>query len=282
MTEQAFLVSTDWLKERLGSPDIRVIDASWHLPSAGRDPRREYDDEHIPGAMFFDIDEIADTSSPLPHMAPPPEKFTSRVRKLGIGDGTTVVAYDTHGVMSAARAWWLFRLMGHARVVVLDGGLRKWKAEGLPVTDEAHFPFERHFSARPNWALLRSADEVSQALANGVRVIDARPPGRFAGEAAEPRAGLRAGHMPGALNMPASAFLNADGTMKRGDDLKRLFEAAGVDFKGPAIATCGSGVSACVPMLALAALGNEEAALYDGSWSEWGGRDDLPIATGPA
>jgi len=282
LSDPSVLVSCDWLKDRLGTPDIRILDASWHLPAANRSGRREFEDEHIPGALFFDIDEIADAASPLPHMLPPAEKFSSRVRRLGIGDGTTVVVYDAYGMFSAARAWWMFRAMGHENVVVLDGGFLKWRAEGLPVTDATISPFQRHFTTRPNWSLVRTFQDVKSALENGTaQVIDARSAGRFSGAEPEPRPGLRSGHMPGAVNLPFATLLRPDGTLKRKDDLLRVFAEAGIDPKRPVIATCGSGVSACLPLLALAAIGHRDGALYDGSWADWGGRADAPVATGP-
>lgn len=272
------LVSTSWLKERLGSPDIRIVDASWHMPATGRNARKEFDESHIPGAVFFDIDDIADTESPLPHMLPPPEKFASRVKKLGVGDGTTVVAYDVYGVLSAARAWWMFRAMGHEQVAVLDGGFMKWRAEGLPVDDNLTSHFERHFTPRPNWSLVKGYDDVGAAAGRHVQVVDARSAGRFAGTEPEPRAGLKSGHIPGSLNLPYTALLRPDGTMKRREDLEKLFADAGVDVKKPVITSCGSGVSACVLLLALAVLGNDTAALYDGSWADWGSRAGAPVS----
>jgi len=275
-SEPMTLVSTAWLKERLGSPDLRIIDASWHMPATGRNPRMEFGDSHIPGAVFFDIDEISDTSSGLPHMLPSAEKFASRVKKLGIGDGTTVVAYDVPG-MAAARAWWMFRAMGHEQVVVLDGGFMKWRAEGLPVSDDQAMPFERHFTPRPNWSLVKGFEDVKGVLARGGQVVDARSAGRFNGTEPEPRQGLRSGHMPGAINLPYTALLRPDGTMKRKEDLEKLFADSGLDPRKPIVASCGSGVSACVILLGLAVTGHDTAALYDGSWSEWGSREDAPV-----
>lgn len=279
--EQPILVTTDWLNQRLGSPDIRVVDASWHMPATGRVGRAEYDEGHIPGAVFFDIDDIADTDQPLPHMLPPAEKFASRVKKLGIGDGSTVVVYDSFGMVAASRVWWMFRAMGHARVFVLDGGFTKWRADGFPVTDEISLPFERHFTPRPDWSLVRSAEDVHKTIGSPAsQVADARSAGRFAGTEEEPREGLRGGHIPGAVNLPHAMLLRPDGTLKRRDDLIRLFGEAGIDLKRPVTTSCGSGVSACLILLALAVAGHKDGALYDGSWTEWGAREDLPVATG--
>ena len=275
------LVSTNWLHQRLGSPDIRIVDATWHFPQTGRNARAEYEDTHIPGAVFFDIDDIADTASPLPHMLPPAEKFASRVQKLGIGDGSTVVAYDVHGILSSARAWWMFRAMGHQNVFVLDGGLPKWRAENLPVDDALASPFARHFTARPDWSLVRSYDDVARQSEGGVQVVDARPPGRFAGAEPEPREGVRAGHMPGAINLPYASLMQPDGTLKPAEDLARIFADAGVDPARPLTASCGTGISAAVILLAQAVLGHAHGALYDGSWAEWGAREGAAIATGP-
>ncbi|BCW89343.1 3-mercaptopyruvate sulfurtransferase [Alphaproteobacteria bacterium SO-S41] len=279
-TDQPVIVTSDWLKDRLGSPDIRIIDASWHMPAAGRSGAKEFDEAHIPGALFFDIDEIADTASSLAHMLPPPEKFSARVRKLGIGDGTMVVAYDAYGMHAAARAWWMFRAMGHENVAVLDGGFLKWRADGLPVTTDTISPFQRHFVARPNWSLVRSYGDVRKIVdTHSAQIVDARPAGRFAGTEPEPRAGLRGGHMPGALNLPSASLLRPDGTLKRKEDILRAFAEAGVDLKKPIVTSCGSGVTACVPLLALASIGLRDGALYDGSWTEWGGRPDAPVET---
>jgi len=277
------LVSTEWLHERLGAPDIKIIDATWYLPGDERDPKAEYALAHIPGAVFFDIDEIADITSPLPHMLPPPEKFASRVKKMGLGDGSTIVVYDASGIFSAPRVWWMFRAMGHERVVVLDGGLPKWIAEGRPIEDMPPATQERHFTPRYTSDLVRDLDQMRKIL-DGSReqVVDARAAARFTAEAPEPRPGLRGGHMPGALNVPSSTLIAPDGTMKSAEQLEQVFELAGVDVNKPVVATCGSGISAAIVALALARLGHPRTAVYDGSWTEWGGREDTPVATGAA
>ncbi|MEL6481957.1 MAG: 3-mercaptopyruvate sulfurtransferase [Pseudomonadota bacterium] len=277
------LVSTEWLAARLGAPDIRVLDGSYYLPTEGRDAAALYADAHIPGARFFDIDEIADAKSDLPHMAPPVEKFVSRVRAMGIGDGHRVVVYDQKGLFSAARVWWMFRLFGHEDVVVLDGGLPKWMAEGRPVEDMPPDPRDRHFTARRDASLVRDVTQVALQVKLGEeQIVDARSPGRFRGEEPEPRPGMRSGHIPGARNVHYATLLNADGTMKDVPALKAAFEAAGVDLARPIITSCGSGVTAAVLTLALHRIGHAKNALYDGSWAEWGMYPDLAVETGDA
>lgn len=272
------LVSTGWLAEHLDAPDIRILDASWYLPSAERDTPDEFERGHIPGALFFDIDEISDTDSPLPHMLPSPEKFSSRMRSLGISDGDKVVVYDSAGIFSAPRVWWMFRVMGHEDVVVLDGGLKKWKAEGRPVTDMASRPRPRHYTARRNSLLVRDRDAILHNLETwNEQVVDARSGARFRGEEPEPRPGLRSGHIPGSCNLPFGQLVSVDGTMKPDIELRRLFEDAGIDLKRPIVTSCGSGISAAVLALGLAVLGREDVAVYDGSWAEWGASDELPI-----
>ncbi|MGM0585931.1 MAG: 3-mercaptopyruvate sulfurtransferase [Pseudomonadota bacterium] len=282
-SDPQLLVSTAWLAEHLEAPDVKVLDGSYHLPGEGRDPKAEYAEAHIPGARFFDIDEISDSRSDLPHMAPPPEKFVSRIRAMGIGDGHRVVVYDASGLFSAARVWWMFRLFGHKDVAVLDGGLPKWVAEGRPVEDFAPVPRDRHFVARRDARLVKDVTQVAAAIKLGrEQVVDARSPERFRGEAPEPRQGLRAGHIPGSRNVHYRALLNDDGTMKAPEALRAAFEGAGVDLSRPVIATCGSGVTACVLALALERIGHRQHSVYDGSWSEWGAFPDLAIETGPA
>ena len=273
------LVSTDWLAAHLDAPDVRVVDASWHMPAAKRDPRAEYDEQHIPGAVFFDIDDIADSDNGLPHMLPPPEKFASRVRKLGLGDGNRIVAYDSTGASAAARAWWMFRVFGHEDVAVLDGGLTKWLAEGRPVTGEPSRPQERHFTARVNTFLVREYDQVLANVKRGrEQFVDVRSAGRFAGTEPEPRPELRGGHAPGSLNLPFPNMLNGDDkTMLPADAIRAALDAAGIDLERPMFTSCGSGVTACVVSLGLYLIGRKDVPVFDGSWTEWAGNPDSPI-----
>jgi thiosulfate/3-mercaptopyruvate sulfurtransferase len=277
------LVSTEWLHAHLKDPDLRILDGSYYLPQMGRDPRAEYDAAHVPNARFFDIDDVADHGSDLPHMVPPVEKFMSRMRAMGVGDGHQVVVYDGMGLFSAARVWWLFKLMGQNNIAVLDGGLPKWQAEGRPVEDLPPLIRDRHMTVRRQNHMVKDVTQVSAASKLGdYEIIDARSPGRFRGEEPEPRAGLRPGHIPGSKNVCFKDLLNADQTMKNPVEIRQIFEAAGVDFNKPAITTCGSGVTAAVLSLGLERIGKTDHSLYDGSWSEWGMFPTVPVATGDA
>ena len=281
MDDPKTLVSTSWLAAHLADPDLRVLDASWYLPDMARDARAEYAAAHIPAARFFDIDEVSDQRSSLPHMAPPSEKFISRMRAMGVGDGHQVVVYDGFGLLSAARVWWLFRLMGKVDVAVLDGGFPKWRAEGRALEDMPPVMRDRHMTVQRQAGLVKDVTQVAHASKLGeAEIIDARSAPRFKGEVAEPRPGLRAGHIPGAKNVPYGTLLNADGTMKSVTDLRAVFVAAGVDLSKPAITSCGSGITAAVLSLALERIGHRNHALYDGSWAEWGMYDDLQVTKG--
>ncbi|MCE2520208.1 MAG: 3-mercaptopyruvate sulfurtransferase [Alphaproteobacteria bacterium] len=276
-----WLVDTETVAGLLDAPDVRLVDASWYLPVENRDALSDYRERHIAGAVFFDIDDISDESTDLPHMLPRPEKFSSRVRSLGLGDGVRIVVYDGGNMMAAARAWWMFRVFGHDDVQVLDGGLAKWMAEGRPVDDEPVIPRERHFTPRLNTFLVRDIGQMKTNLASSrAQVVDARGRGRFAGEEAEFRPGLRSGHIPGSRNLPYTSLLHEDGTIVDNEAIAAAFHDAGIDPARPVITTCGSGISACFLALALDLAGFPDAAVYDGSWTEWGGAADTPVATG--
>lgn len=275
------LVSTDWLEKHLKDPDLRVFDASWYLPAMNRDAKAEYDAAHIPGARFFDIDEISDQRSELPHMAPPPEKFISRMRAMGVGDGHQVVVYDGAGLFSAARVWWLFRLMGKTDIAVLDGGLPKWVSEGRPVEDMPPIMRDRHITVTKQNQLVKDVTQVAAASKlKDHEILDARAPGRFKGEEPEPREGMRSGHIPGSKCIYYKTLLNDDQTMLSPEKLRSVFAEAGVDLTKPAITSCGSGVTASIISLALERIGHRNHSLYDGSWAEWGAFDYLTVETG--
>ncbi len=285
MTNQGYsnpeaLVSTEWLASHLDAPDVRIVDASHHLPTAGRNARSEYDAQHIPGAIFWDIDAIADQATDLPHMLPDADQFARQVGALGIGDGHKVVVYDTVSATGAARAWWTFRVFGFRDVAVLNGGFRKWTAEGRPVTADVVRRSQRSFTARKNHMLVRDREQMLRNIdLPREQVVDARAAGRFLAQEPEPRAGMRGGHIPGSKNVPFPGLLNKDGTYRDGDALRGAFAQAGVDLAKPIATTCGSGVTACTLALGLYLIGQTETAVYDGSWSEWGSRQDTPVET---
>jgi thiosulfate/3-mercaptopyruvate sulfurtransferase len=276
------LVSTAWLAERLGSAEVKVVDASWFMPGEPRTGAEAYAAGHIPGAVFFDIDAIADHTTDLPHMLPAADAFAEAAGALGLRRDLTIVVYDALGIFSAPRVWWTLRTMGFPEVFVLDGGLLKWRAEGRSLETSTPHPAPTTIEPAFDPSLVRDLETVRGVVDRGdAQVIDARPGPRFRGEVPEPRKGLRGGHMPGAINVPWGGLIDADGTMKDAAALRIAFEGAGVDLDGPIVATCGSGVSASLLALALARLGREDVAVYDGSWTEWGGRADTPVVTGP-
>jgi thiosulfate/3-mercaptopyruvate sulfurtransferase len=277
------VVSTEWLAKELGSPGLRVIDASWYLPGTGRDAAGEYRAGHIPGAVFFDLDASSDRRSPLPHMLPTETDFAERMASLGLSDSDDLVVYDGSGVnLSAPRAWWMFRVFGHPRVAVLDGGIGKWRRERRALETGVVTPLPGHFTARLDRRGVRDLAGIHANIYQGAeQLVDVRSTGRFTGEDPEPRPGLRGGHIPGSRNLPFTELVNADGTILPPDELRRRLLGAGLDLSRPVVATCGSGTSACALALSLHLLGHTQTAVYDGAWSEWGGRDDTPVESRP-
>lgn len=277
------IVTTEWLAAHLSAPDVRVVDASYYPKVANRNAREEYEAEHIPGAVFFDIEDIADSGNPLPHMLPAPEKFASKVRKLGLGNGNRIIIYDGTGFGSAAaRAWWMFRYFGHRDVAVLDGGFPKWLREQRAVEDLPPMPRDRHFIPHVNSTLLRDFDQVKANIqTRRDQLVDARAAGRFAGTDPELWPVKKGGHVPGSVNVPFMDLIDErTRTMRPADELMARFAAAGIDMTKPVVTTCGSGVTACVVALALHLVGHQDVAVYDGSWAEWGNRDDAPVELG--
>ncbi|MFL5298013.1 MAG: 3-mercaptopyruvate sulfurtransferase [Phenylobacterium sp.] len=275
------LVTTAWLAEHLTDRDVQVVDATWYMPAEGKRGRDSFEAGHIPGAVFFDIDEIADPHTDLPHMLSSPEAFAEAAGDLGLRRDETVVVYDAQGMFSAPRVWWTLRVMGFPKVFVLDGGLPKWRDDGHPITAGPGAPIPTEVAPAFRGELVRDLKAVKSALTTRAeQVVDARPAARFRGEAPEPRPGLRGGHMPGAFNIPFGALVNEDGTMKSAAEIRAAFENGGVDLARPIVTSCGSGVSASLLALALARLGRNDVAVYDGSWTEWGGLPDTPVVTG--
>jgi len=282
-------VSVEWLHEHLGGPRVKVVDATWYLPTDSRDGASEFADSHITNAVFFDIDAIADASSSLPHMLPTPNAFAEAVQAMGIGSDDFVVVYDAVGLFSAPRVWWMFRVFGHDRVAILDGGLPAWRAAGLPLASGAvsgiagQPDHDVRFIPQFKSGLVAGFDEVLEYIASGSRqVVDARSAARFEGRAPEPRAGLASGHMPGAKSLPFDTLIDSEkGRLRDVSSLEEVFAAHGINARSATVASCGSGITACVIALACFVLGHPEVAVYDGSWTEWGGREDAPIATGP-
>jgi thiosulfate/3-mercaptopyruvate sulfurtransferase len=277
------LVSTEWLERELGAPDLRIIDATTFLPGSGRDARAEFEQEHVPGAVFLDIEEVSDSDSPLPHMLPPEHKFASRMQLLGARDGARFVVYDNSPLHSAARIWWMLKVFGAHYAALLDGGFQKWKAEDRPVEHGVEPHRHGHFTAFLDRDAVADKAEVLSLVGAGTHeLVDARPARRFTGEDPEPRAGLASGHIPGARSLPQGELFNPDNSWKRSGALRAAFEAAGVDLDKPMVTSCGSGVTAAVLLFGAHLLGKEDVRLYDGSWTEWGADPMTPKATGPA
>ncbi len=275
------LVSTDWLANEMGASDLRIVDATKHLPEAGRNARAEYKAAHIPGAIFMNLDALVDADAPIENTIPCAEQFASSIQKLGLGDGSRIVIYDDSAVKTSARAWFMLRMFGAQNVALLDGGIAKWKAEGRDLTSGAQNLRCRHFTTWSDAKGLRSkADVLANITSRAEQLVDARGPGRFSGADAETRPGIASGHVPGARNVPYSQMFNPDGTWKDVASIRNVFMAANVDLAHPVIASCGSGVTACCLAFGLHLVGKNDVALYDGSWTEWGADASLPKDVG--
>lgn len=278
MSEYSSLVSTQWLAKNIENPNIKLLDATWHLPNAGRNAKEEYANAHIEGALYFDIDEIADLDNPLHHSLPNNEKMASRVRSFGISNTNHVIVYDDSDASTAARVWFMFKNFGHKNVSILDGGLKKWTLEENETTNDIPITTAGHFIANLKGENIRNLDQIMNNIeSQNEQVIDARASGRYTGIAPEPRAGLKSGHIPGSFNVPFTSLLNEDKTYKSKDELREIFKTNGVDLNKPIITSCGSGVTACVLLFALEQIGHKQKALYGGSWSEWGAHPDTPV-----
>ncbi len=277
------LVTTEWLENELGASDLRIVDATKLAPDLGRNAREEYEAGHIPGAVFMDLDELIDSNSDIENMAPPPEKFASRMQTLGLGDGSRIVLYDDSPWHTSARAWWLLTLFGAHDVAILDGGIAKWRAEGRPLEMGKHSLRHRHFTVWKDNKLVRTKEQMLANLdSKAEEVVDARPAKRFTGEERDPRPGIAPGHIPGSRNVPQDQMFTEAGVWKDEDGIRATFEGAGVDLAKPLVATCGSGITACVLAFAANRLGKKDWSVYDGSWAEWGKDPETPKATGPA
>lgn len=277
------LVTTEWLANEMGASDLRIVDASWHMPASGRNGLEEYLAGHIPGAVFMDLADLVDTGSPIDNTLPPPEKFASRMQSLGLGDGSRIVIYDDSAVKTAARAWFMLKLFGAHDVAILDGGIAKWKAEGRPLAEGRETLRHRHFTAWQDEGKVRTKEQMLANVSSGAeQVLDARGAARFTGEEADPRPNIAAGHIPGSRNLPYSELFNADGTFKDKAGLAAAFAAAGIDLDKPVVTSCGSGVTACVLLFGMHLLGKEDGKLYDGSWTEWGADPATPKELGAA
>ncbi len=277
------LVSTEWLANEMGASDLRIVDASKHLPEAGRNARAEYEDGHIPGAVFMNLDDLIDEAAPVENTLPPAEKFASRMQALGLGDGSRIVLYDDSAIKSAARAWFMLRMFGAHNVAILDGGIGKWVREGRPLAKGVETLRHRHFTTWSDPRQLRSKGDIMENIASRAeQLVDARGGPRFTGASPESRPGLASGHIPGALNVPYTGLFNADGTFRDPDGLRAAFASAGVNLARPVVTSCGSGVTACVLAFAMHLIGKDDVALYDGSWTEWGSDPDTPKAVGEA